>query len=255
MASITSNKPIIIFVPGAWHIPWHYSAVMGLLIAAGYDAKSLELPSVGTGPPVQSFDADVAAVRALVLLEIEKGRDVIVVAHSYGGAPTSEALKGTGTKDREAKGRRGAVVGIVFMAAFVLRVGESVVDPNNEPAHFNRNGQPSFLLPDVAGKFYFDCDPEVARTFAAACKPFSFAASTSPISYAAWQDIPSWYIYPVLDKGLSTKAVEEDIGKYMKEIFKINAAHSPFASAPDAVVSIIRKVAGETIDLKPYLVS
>jgi alpha-beta hydrolase superfamily lysophospholipase len=136
--SKSPGKPVIIFVPGAWHTAWHYSAVVGLMIAAGYDAKSLDLPSVGTGPPVQSFDADVAAIRALVLLEIEKGRDVIVVPHSYGGAPTSEALQGLGKEDREAKGRIGAVVGIVFMTSFVLRVGEAVTDANNEPAFYHR---------------------------------------------------------------------------------------------------------------------
>lgn len=58
-------------------------------------------------------------------MEIEK-RDVIVVAHSYGGLVTTQSVTAEFSKAREAKGLAGGVVHLVFMCAFIVPLGESL---------------------------------------------------------------------------------------------------------------------------------
>ena len=58
------------------------------------------MPSAGRDPLVQSLDDDIAAVREAVLKELEVGKDIMVVSHSWGSLPVSSALAGMGKKER-----------------------------------------------------------------------------------------------------------------------------------------------------------
>lgn len=77
-------------------------------------------------------DAD--AVKSELQDLVEAGRDVIVVAHSYGGMPASQAL----TPDLTASARReecktGGVVGLFGMATFFLPEGMTTVQAAGGP--------------------------------------------------------------------------------------------------------------------------
>lgn len=51
--------------------------------------------------------------------------------HSYGSVPACEACPGLLLADRKAKGKENGIIGFVYVAAFVLYVGEPVFMPNN----------------------------------------------------------------------------------------------------------------------------
>ena len=58
---------------------------------------------------------------------MEKGKDVIVVCHSYGGVLASEAIhQSLSRKVRAAEGKEGGVVHIVYLCAFIIPEGESL---------------------------------------------------------------------------------------------------------------------------------
>jgi pimeloyl-ACP methyl ester carboxylesterase len=122
------TKPTILFVPGAWHTPAHYQSFFQKLQDAGYPTNSKQLPSVGaTEPETQTSAADAAFIRGNVLLpDIEQGKDVILVMHSYGGCPGAAAAKGLSKAERTAVGKTGGIVGLVFMCAFVANEGDSL---------------------------------------------------------------------------------------------------------------------------------
>ena len=94
MSSIT--KPTIVLIPGAWHQPHHYSALTSSLSTLGFPIRSLKLPSVNAPDPAQTtLEADVAFVREkLIIPELDAGKDIILIAHSYGGTVAGAAAKG-----------------------------------------------------------------------------------------------------------------------------------------------------------------
>jgi len=52
---MTAKKPTIIFVPGAWHGPDAFSEVSGILEAAGYITRGVNLASVGAEKAISGF--------------------------------------------------------------------------------------------------------------------------------------------------------------------------------------------------------
>lgn len=64
---------------------------------------------------------------AFIAAEAEKladeGKDVILVAHSYGGVPTTESVKGLSKQERQKQGKKGGIVRIAYVTSIVPAVG------------------------------------------------------------------------------------------------------------------------------------
>jgi len=148
-------KPCIVIVPGAWHSTIHYHGLIVLFQQAGYQVSSQKLPSVN--PDVSAShtsSTDAAFIRERLLLPlVGDGTDVLLVMHSYGGCPGAAAAKGLSTKERKADGKTGSIIGLIFIAAFLLHQGECVfkcVGGKWEPWHCVDVGQQLALLRLVA---------------------------------------------------------------------------------------------------------
>lgn len=132
--STTWKKPTVVLVPGAWHTPSAFEPVLPLLHGAGYPTATVALPSVGVSPGLLDFTDDVAAIRTLVEgLVDDLGREVLVVSHSYGAIPATEAvgsreLHHLGARARKARNQSGGVVGLVYIAAVLPMKGQSLGD-------------------------------------------------------------------------------------------------------------------------------
>jgi pimeloyl-ACP methyl ester carboxylesterase len=123
-----STKPTIVFVPGAWHLPESFEAVASHLTNAGYDYEGIHKPSCTKGPDFpKTFDPDVEAVRTAIVKAADAGNEVIVVMHSYGGLPGSEATKGLSKEDRAKDGKKGGVTRLIYITAFALPEGVSLM--------------------------------------------------------------------------------------------------------------------------------
>jgi pimeloyl-ACP methyl ester carboxylesterase len=125
-------KPTIVFIPGAWHTPAAFDPLLPSLHQAGYSTTAVSLPSIGVSPGVSSFASDVAAVRDAVEGLVDLRRDVIAVAHSYGGVLVTEALEGLGKKERGAQGLLGGVSRLIYIAAVVPTKGLDTVASNGD---------------------------------------------------------------------------------------------------------------------------
>lgn len=123
------SKSTFVLVPGAWHSPAQFSYMIAHLHEAGYPTRSLTLPSVGSQEPKKiEVTTDVAFIREKVLLPLlEDGKDVVLVMHSYGGLPGGAAAKGLSKSERGSEGQPGGVIGLVFLAAFLAREGDSLL--------------------------------------------------------------------------------------------------------------------------------
>jgi hypothetical protein len=63
------------------------------------------------------------------LIDIER-KDVAIVAHSYGGIDASQGVEARFNKaSREAHGKSGGVLRIIYLAAFLVPIGSSLLSP------------------------------------------------------------------------------------------------------------------------------
>ena len=127
--SITNDiKPTILIVPGGWHSASVYSHFAAQLESLGYPTATTSLPSVNSTSPQNATCAkDSNALRKEILSLIETDeKDVVILAHSYGGVPAGGAAHGLSKTARHDK--KGGVLGLIFMSAFVVPEGISLLD-------------------------------------------------------------------------------------------------------------------------------
>src|SRR5882757_7825887 len=102
------TNPTLVIVHGASHTSEHFVPLANALQAAGFtNVCNLTLPSARSKPAVTSFDPDVAHIRDTVTKCVDSGEDVAVIMHSYGGAPSCEAVRGLSKEDRAKEGKPG----------------------------------------------------------------------------------------------------------------------------------------------------
>jgi alpha-beta hydrolase superfamily lysophospholipase len=108
------SKPTILIVPGSFAPPTIYEELVRLLKAKGYPALAVQLPTtmkrMPLAPATMLEDADVIKRAAEALINL--GREVVVVAHSYGGVPMTQGLVGVPVKK------------IVYLTAIVPKIGK-----------------------------------------------------------------------------------------------------------------------------------
>lgn len=122
-----ATKPVIIFTPGAWHTPEFFSEVFSKLEPLGYKCIGQSLLAVGHEPAVKDLQPDIDAIHKLVSDETDAGNDVVMVAHSWSGIIVSGALDGLGKAERQKEGKKGGVIRIAYISAFVPAEGVSLI--------------------------------------------------------------------------------------------------------------------------------
>ncbi|KAI0397482.1 Alpha/beta hydrolase fold-1 [Xylariaceae sp. FL0594] len=137
----------VVICHGSYHSPAPYMPFVEALKASGIDAYCPQLPTadlaklnVGDdvanpnydlGPPAAGYpqgEEDVAAIMEILgpLVE-EQGKKVLMLGHSSGGwAATEAAQPHLHAKNRDKQGLPGGIIGIIYVGAFVIPVGESV---------------------------------------------------------------------------------------------------------------------------------
>lgn len=63
---------------------------------------------------VTFMELDITAIHDAVAEELDEERDVVVLAHSYGGLPITLAVQGLLSSDQKQKGKRGGVISIMY---------------------------------------------------------------------------------------------------------------------------------------------
>jgi hypothetical protein len=145
-------KPAIVLVPGSFAKTSLYAQFVWLLHEAGYDrVEVVRMPSLGKRDPLPAatMDDDADAVRSVVEQLANDGFDVLLMAHSYGGLPATESIRGVSKKTRAAQGKAGGVIRILYTTAVVPAVGGDLpsVMGDNIPASIQIDV--SVLLPNV----------------------------------------------------------------------------------------------------------
>ena len=225
-----TDRPTLLLVHGAWHGSWAWESLQSELESRGWDVRTVDLPTVHADDPRGLRMSDDAAAVATAIDEI--GGPVAVVAHSYGGVPTTQGA----TSD--------AVVHIVYVAAFVLDEGESLLGAVGGVA-------PSWWVVDgplatagtaaepATGLFFADVDDDVAAAAVGRLKAQSSVAFSDEVTTVAWRDKPTTYVITEQDAIFPLPAQEALAARSGSTAVRMDTSHSPFLSKPAELADII----------------
>ena len=247
---MASTKPTIVIVPGAWHFGTkHFKPLTSRLETAGYNVVSLDLPSIGDNPPLTGWKDDITYIAKTIEQAADRGEDIVLVMHSRGGHCGSDAAQGLSRAEREAAGKKGGVVRLVYLCAFAAPEGLSVFFATNGPDDWIKISHETCVPVRNEEIFYNDCTTEQIEAARAAIRPQSTLCFLLPLTYAAWKHIPSTYLVCENDKAIPLAAQEGMIAQPGASftVERCKASHSPFLSMPDFTAEVVRRAAGETV--------
>lgn len=232
------TRPRIILVHGAWVGPWEFAPLVQILRERGWEVDALDLPSTGS---TESMLHDAAAITTAI---DRADGPVVLVAHSYGGVPATEA------------GDHPAVERIVYVAAFALDVGESVITSmgGSLPGVWGTaDGQVTMgrSRDERVDLIHADMPPGVPREaseqLADLFRPQSLASFDDEVSRVAWAVKPATYILTEND-GVVPPVFQESLAlRSGAEIVRIPHGHAPFQEDPAGFADLLER----TVSLEP----
>ena len=194
----------------------------------------------------------------MVLSQLEDGRDVIVVTHSYGSIPSTAALKDLSTSSRQTASQSTSVTGIVIISGFLLAPGTTMLSTMGgqlPPQYLYENDVTlPFNGPGAIHVLYNDVEHNAALKAVWRLKPQSYGVNTSPIpdQVAGMKGIPLRYLLCDNDNAVPWNAQVATVDAFKGAGIDVYAevassGHSPFLSLPLETARFIRRAAGEEI--------
>lgn len=171
--------------------------------------------------------------------------------HSYGGVPGSEALAPYLTP--RPKPGYGKILRLVYIAAFVLPVGGSLIAAlQNKPLPWfivSKDGE--LVEPDQPEEiFYNDLEPAVAGPLIEKLKPHAYRTFWSEMTVAPWKEVKATYVMCSLDNAIPLPVQELMVGMArdlapgsFDVVERLEASHSPFISKPKELAEILLRAA------------
>ncbi|SPO00362.1 uncharacterized protein DNG_03207 [Cephalotrichum gorgonifer] len=220
------DKPTILIVPGGFSLPDLYSEVIAHVSREGYTIEALHLPSVGykTNVPGTMQD-DAAFIASEITKHSDKGNDVILIGHSYGGLPATESTKGLSKSHRQQQGNTGG------LDDGWLHQGDISVTASNV---FN------------------DLPKEEGEKWAKMSTRHSGSTFPASLSHAGFKDVPVSYLVCTKDlaqepelQRASIAMMEGQIGGKI-DVTEIKSGHAPNASRPREVADWIISIAKQS---------
>ncbi|GKZ88542.1 hypothetical protein AnigIFM59636_008404 [Aspergillus niger] len=249
-----ATLPIIVIVPGAFGTPQGFEKLLPHLTEAGYATHPGSYPSCNPSDPANvSSPQDIAHLRDNVLLPLlnEEGKDVVIIAHSYGGVVAGGAARGLAKGTRTAQGQSTGVIGLIYVVGNITLDGESL---------FNAVGgaYPPFIKVDKPSKglaiiepamdvLYNDCDRSLQPELDRLMQPHALRAFETTATAPAWAesafDGRRAYVR-TLDDCCNPSSLQDmwlEKSKVEWEVVDFKTGHMPFVSQPQALAEQLTK--------------
>ena len=258
-------------IPGAFCPGYFYHKVVSLLEARGYHAHALDLPTMDPvlkdeGKPPGMYD-DATYVREKVSKSLDEGHNVILVGSSYGSAVTLEACKFNTVVERKAikkdNSSGGELKHLILLGGLLAEAGPTVKEvvggstPNEADsmeAHIPATATHLPPIdPTIAGAILCGALPKEEQDhYIAMCKPISIGAFNDPLTFTAWEGVPTTLIIGDQDLALAPEKQHEFFDKAvrngvpnLKKVVLEGGDHLPMLSDPEAVVKVCVEAAGD----------
>ncbi|KAL8990204.1 MAG: hypothetical protein Q9177_001079 [Variospora cf. flavescens] len=245
------SKITFVIVPGAWHPASLYDEFTSRLRDAGYGAVVATYPSCGSPNPQTATceqDTDVLRQQCISLIE-DGGKELLLVCHSYGGIPGGGAAFGLSKKDRLQEGKEGGVIGLVYMAAFVVPEGISLFDfLGRQHAPYVISDTPSegmVIISPAIETLFNDVDRDTASRLVALLLPHANLAFESPAPKQAWTE-PAYqgkraFLRCTQDQALPSAVQDMFVQRSGLDLIvkDVDAGHEPHISRPSEVCEAV----------------
>ncbi len=258
---MAATKPTLVLIHGGWHTPSTYSKLTSALQSAGYEVHVPRLPSMnGARPPNADLATDTALVRGYVESLLTAGHTVIAIMHSYGGQVGTNALCDLGLQRRAQRQQPGGVAGLVYMCAFALPDGGSMM---GKVAEFGHEHLVPLAFDFAADDSCVDRDPKAllvgpgiedseAEAYVSSLVRWNGRCMYQRVTRCAWREIPVTYIYTSRDMTVPLeyqKSMVDVMKAEGREVhtFELETGHCPNLTRTMEVVDVINEVvAGRT---------
>lgn len=230
-------KPTIVIVHGAFADASSWNEVIERLQKRDYNVMA-------PPNPLRGVHSDSAYVASLVN---QIDGPVLLVAHSYGGAVTSNAAAKVSN-----------VVGLVYVAALIPEEGELLTNVRSKDSILNTmlierqyptgsDGQtaPEYTIDPAHFRKAYAADVPEERTklMAAEQRPIAGAAFADSSGPVAWKTLPSWAIVATEDVGAGTDIVRSMAERAGAKVTELRGSHAIMISQPQAVTDVILEAA------------
>ncbi|MGW2694986.1 alpha/beta fold hydrolase [Streptomyces sp. NPDC001296] len=232
---MSTSTPTVVLVHGAFADAASWSGVIAELQSEG-------IAVVAPPNPLRGLASDAAYI-ASVASRIDG--PVVLVGHSYGGALITVA----GTTEN--------VVGLVYVAAYVLEEGESLGELQGRfPASPLVSNLKEWTYPVGEGDtavevtiaedafpsvFAADVPEDVTKVLAVAQRPLAAGAFTETASAAAWRTKPSWALVAGADQAINPEVERFGAQRAGATVVELSgASHAVAVSEPKEVAALIR---------------
>ena len=220
-----------VLIHGSGNGGWCWDKVAPLLTQAGHEVIAPDLPGHGDDKtPVGEVSLQSCVDRVVEILDTQSG-PVILLGHSTGGLTITQT----------AEQRPSMVRALVYLTAFLLRNGERCVDINDPESLARGNLVISKDEGNVRGKevFYNDCSEEDVARAQSLLVPAPLQIAFTPVETTEnnFGRVPRYYIECLRDRAI-THACQRRMYSAIpcERIFTLDTSHSPFLSAPKALV-------------------
>ncbi|RAH79116.1 alpha/beta-hydrolase [Aspergillus japonicus CBS 114.51] len=249
-----ANLPVIVIVPGAFGTPEGFEKLRPYLTQAGYATHPGSYPSCNPSDAADvSSPQDIAFLRDNVLLPLlhEQGKDVVIIAHSYGGVVAGGAAKGLAKGTRHAQGQATGVVGLIYVAGNITLEGEPLLTAvGGAYPPFIKVDTPSqglAVIEPAMDVLYNDCDRALEPGLAKFMQPHALRAFETPPTAPAWAesafDGRRAYVR-TLDDCCNPASLQDmwlEKSKVEWDVVDFKTGHMPFVSQPQALAEQITK--------------
>ncbi|KAK6951733.1 hypothetical protein Daesc_006256 [Daldinia eschscholtzii] len=242
------SLPEIILVPGAFGTPACFDKLLPFLEEAGFKTHPGPYPSYNHAKPAEATCVgDITHLRSNVILPLieDQQKDVVIIAHSYGCVPSSAAAKDLDKQTREAQGKAGSIVGLIFIAGIITLDGESAVEAmGGLPPYVRMDGDTAFVK-EAMYYLYHDCDPAMAFELDEHLGGHAAAALATKPTAPAWADSGfdgrRAYLRTLNDRCKHLSEQNQWLKKTGVEwkVVDFETGHYPFHSQPKAVAAHI----------------
>jgi pimeloyl-ACP methyl ester carboxylesterase len=244
------NMSTYVLVPGFWLGAWAWRDVTAALRAAGHDVYPLTLTGLAERSHLATPDVglDTHTTDIVRLLEVEDLRDVVLVGHSGGGMPVSQAADRV--PDRVAR--------VVYVDSGPLPDGTSQFD-TNEPAEQERllaligSGH---LLPPRAWEPADDpvnlagLDAGALGLLRARATAQPLRTATDPVRRTGGRPVPTALIACTFPLDVVRGMVEQGHPYFAllagADLFELPTGHWPMLSEPKRLADLLGRIGGDT---------
>lgn len=226
-----------VLIPGAMHGRWTWDRIVPLLEAAGHQVIAPDLPGMGTNPsiPVDKVTlADWGDFVAGVVREAEA--PVVLAGHSRGGLVIGEAAERVPE----------LISGLIYLTALIVPPGQCLADVTGH------RPDPDAPLPSgealaamAKALFYSGCTPEDADWAIRNLhrEPAQVMHERATVTWDRWGKVPRAFIECSEDKVISLDKQREMHGAAPCDpVLTLEADHSPFLCAPDALARAMLEI-------------